>query len=217
MTRRFKISPFFSASTLVVAISSITNGLSLANAEEPEPIESHNATVIYPASFFQPYNPVSVNDMVDRIPGVSINGGGGGRGLGSGGNLLINGQRLAGKDNSPRAQLSRIPAKEVERIEIIRDPSGELAVRGSNQVVNIILQEVDTRSSTSVEVSSDFHREDGTLTPGLSLSHNQQTGNFSSIFNLQADPQYRVEHREENSYAPDLTATEQMLETNVRD
>ncbi|MDP3516339.1 MAG: TonB-dependent receptor plug domain-containing protein [Pseudohongiella sp.] len=217
MTRRFKISPFFSASTLVVAISSITNGLSLANAEEPEPIESHNATVIYPASFFQPYNPVSVNDMVDRIPGVSINGGGGGRGLGSGGNLLINGQRLAGKDNSPRAQLSRIPAKEVERIEIIRDPSGEHAVRGSNQVVNIILQEVDTRSSTSVEVSSDFHREDGTLTPGLSLSHNQQTGNFSSIFNLQADPQYRVEHREENSYAPDLTPTEQMLETNVRD
>ncbi|TFH70808.1 hypothetical protein E3V39_14750 [Gammaproteobacteria bacterium LSUCC0112] len=217
MTRRFKISPCFRASALVVAILSITNGVSLASANEPEQIEPHNATVIYPASFFQPYNPVSVNDMIDRIPGVSINSGGGGRGLGSGGNLLINGQRLAGKDNSPRAQLSRIPAKEVERIEIIRDPSGELAVRGSNQVVNIILQEVDTRSSTSVEVSGDYHREDGTLTPGLSLSHNRQSGHFSSVFNLQADPQYRIEHREENSYAPDLTPTEHMLETNVRD
>lgn len=217
MSRRFNISPCFSASALVLAISGITNGMTLANASESEPTDTHNATVIYPASFFQPFNPVSVNDMIDRIPGVSINNGGGGRGLGSGGNLLINGQRLAGKDNSPRAHLSRIPAGQVERIEIIRDPSGELAVRGSDQVVNIIMEEVDTRSSTSIEVSSDFHRDNGTLRPGLSLSHNRQSGNFSSVFNLQADPQYRVEQREEYSYTADLRPTEQMLESNVRD
>lgn len=217
MSRRFNISPCFSASALTLAIWSITNGMTLANAGETELVETHDATVIYPASFFQPYNPVSVNDMIDRIPGIRINNGGGGRGLGSGGNLLINGQRLAGKDNSPRAHLGRIPAGQVERIEIIRDPSGELAVRGSDQVVNIIMQEVDTRSSTSIEVSTDFHRDNGTLRPGISLSHNRQSGNFSSVVNLLADPQYRVEHREENSYAADLRPTENMLETNVRD
>ena len=60
-----------------------------------------DSTVVYPAAFFEPYSPVSANDMLDRIPGVSVGGGGGGgRGLGTGGDLLINGQRLAGKDNS---------------------------------------------------------------------------------------------------------------------
>jgi outer membrane receptor for ferrienterochelin and colicins len=217
MSRGLNILPGFSASALVLAISGILNGMALANAGESELTNTHNATVIYPASFFQPFNPISVNDMIDRIPGVNINNGGGGRGLGSGGNLLINGQRLAGKDNSPRAHLSRIPARQVERIEIIRDPSGALAVRGSDQVVNIIMEEVDTRSSSSIEVSSDFHHDNGTLRPGLSLSHNRQSGNFSSVFNLLSDPQYRIEHREENSYTADLRQTEQMLETNVRD
>lgn len=217
MHRRLNISPCSYASALVLAILSITNGMSLANADEQNQSYLHSATVIYPASFFQPYNPVSVNDMIDRIPGVSIRNGGGGRGLGSGGNLLINGQRLAGKDNSPRAHLSRIPAGQVERIEIIRDPSRELSVRGSDQLVNVILQDEDTRSSTSVEVSTDLHRDNGALHPGLSLSHNRQSGNLSAIFNLQADPQYRIEHREENSYTADLRHTELMLEQNVRE
>lgn len=223
MTRRFQISPCLRASaftlaTLSMAIASITNGIPAANADEPEQTSALDSTVIYPAAFFQAYNPVSVNDMIDRIPGVTLsqNNGGGGRGLGSGGDLLINGQRLAGKENSPRDQLSRIAAREVERIEIIRGSSGELAVRGSGQVVNIVLQEANTRASTSVEVSSDFHREDQTFDPGLSLSHSRQTGNFSALFNLQADPQYRNEQRLESSYAADLTPLEVMRETNIR-
>lgn len=217
MFNRFQISPCFRASVLTLAIASITNGLSLANAEEPELQAAQDSTVIYPASFFQPYNPVSVNDMIDRIPGVTLSNNNSGRGLGSGGDLLINGQRLAGKDNSPRDQLSRISAREVERIEIIRGTSGELAVRGSGQVVNIVLQDADTRASTSVEVSSDFHRQDQTFDPGLSVSHSRQTGNFTAMFNVQADPQYRHEKRLENSYGADLTPLESMRESSVRD
>ncbi|HLT64674.1 MAG TPA: TonB-dependent receptor [Pseudohongiella sp.] len=211
------ISPRFHARLLALAISSVTLGLPLANAQELEPVAAQDTTVIYPASFFQPYNPVSANDMIDRIPGVSLSSSSSGRGLGNGGDLLINGQRLAGKDNSARDQLSRIAAREVERIEIIRGTSGELAVRGSGQVVNIVLQDTGTRASTSVEVSSDFHRQDETFDPGLTLSHNRQTGNFSTMFTVQADPQYRHEKRLENSYAADMTPTETMRESNVRD
>lgn len=217
MTRRPAISPFnFRFSALALLTFSLTNTAPLASADELATESPENSTVIYPASFFQPYNPVSVNDMIDRIPGVSIGNGGGGRGLGSGGDLLINGQRLAGKDNSPRDQLRRISAREVERIEIIRGTSGELAVRGSGQVVNVVLQEADSRSSTSVEVSSDRHR-DGTLQPGGSISHSRQTGNLSALINLQADPQYNQERRRETSYDPGLTAREVMNETNTRD
>lgn len=213
MSRRIIISPivcFFAGILSVTAAATEQNPASTPASTEDD------STIIYPASFFQPYNPVSVNDMIDRIPGVSIGGGGGGRGLGSGGDLLINGQRLAGKDNSPRDQLSRIAAREVERIEIIRGTSGELAVRGSGQVVNIVLQDVAARASTSVEVSSDRHM-DGTIQPGASISHSRQIGNLSMMFNIMADPQYRQDIRNETSYTADLTATEVMRETNVRD
>ena len=101
------------------------------------------STVVYEAGFFAQYNPVTANDMLERIPGLNLSnggsGGGGDRGLGTGGNLLINGQRIAGKNNAARDQLGRIPAYEVERIEIIRDTSGELNVRGASEVINIIL------------------------------------------------------------------------------
>ena len=112
-----------------------------------------NSTVVYEAEFFAQYNPITASDMLERIPGVNVFGGrrgGGNRGLGTGGNLLINGQRIAGKDNSARDQLERITAAEVQRIEIIRDTSGELNVRGSGEVINIILIEVPSRPKSFV-------------------------------------------------------------------
>lgn len=222
MTRRPAILPSFRTSALSLAICSALGIAGLANAQpvevdEPEASSDESSTIIYPASFFQPYNPISANDMIDRIPGVSLSSSSSGRGLGSGGDLLINGQRLAGKDNSPRDQLDRIAAREVERIEIIRGTSGDLAVRGSGQVVNIVLQNTGTRSSTSVEVSSALHTHDGTVQPGGSLSHSRQTGDFSLLFNLQADPEYRNEQRNEYSYHPDLTLFEHMHEDKIRD
>ncbi|HBX38408.1 MAG TPA: hypothetical protein DEG76_14460 [Pseudohongiella sp.] len=219
MTRKIIISPVIRASALSLVAFSLGALVNLAYATEQNPdleAQDESSTVIYPASFFQPYNPVSVNDMIDRIPGVSISGNSGGRGLGSGGDLLINGQRLAGKDNSPRDQLSRIAAREVERIEIIRGTSGELAVRGSGQVVNVVLQDSGARASTSMELSTD-RQIDGSLQPGGSISHSRQSGGLSVMLSAAADPQYWREDRLERSYAPDLTPTQVMEEDKVRD
>lgn len=222
MTRSSIISPIsrvcarFRVSALSLLVISLSNTTTLASADEISATGAEDSTVIYPASFFQPYNPVSVNDMIDRIPGVSLSGGGGGRGLGSGGDLLINGQRLAGKDNSPQDQLRRIAAREVDRIEIIRGTSSDLAVRGSGQVVNVVLQDADTRASTSVEISTDRHT-DGTLQPGATISHSRQTGNLNAVISLQADPKYNHNQRDEVSYTPALVPTELMTEDNVRD
>jgi len=175
-----------------------------------------NSTVIYPASFFAAYSPTSANDMIDRIPGVSISDGGGGRGLGTGGNLLINGQRIAGKDNSPRNQLNRIAAREVDRIEIIRGTSGDLDVRGSGQVVNVVLLDAHTRSSTSVEVNIDRYH-DGEVRPGGSVSHSRQAGDFQALINLEADPRYEHQTRREISRSHDLRITDTVHEINIAD
>ena len=87
----------FRISALCLALIASTSASTLVTAQ-PEDAEGEDSTIVYEASYFTDYNPVSVNDMIDRIPGVSISGNSGGRGLGSGGDLLINGQRLAGKD-----------------------------------------------------------------------------------------------------------------------
>lgn len=180
-------------------------------------VEDAESTVVYEADFFAPYNPVSANDMLDRIPGLSLGGrGGGGRGLGTGGNLLINGQRIAGKDNSPRDQLDRISAQEVTRIEIIRDTSGELNVRGSSQVVNIILDAEESRSSTSVEVVNRLNHDD-TFELGGSVSHSRQFGNLQALVNAELRPNYENRDNREFRLGPggDLIGT--LFETNIRD
>ena len=106
-------------------------------AQAPE--TASDATVTYPAEYFAQFNPYSVNDMLQRIPGISLarsgsrsQSRGGGRGLGAGGEqVLINGRRIAGKSNEGDSQLSRIPASEVRYIEIIRGTSGELMSAGN--------------------------------------------------------------------------------------
>ena len=187
-----------------------------SNAEE-----SANSTVIYTADSFSQYNPITASDMLDRIPGVSLRGGGpgsgrGDRGLGTGGNLLINGQRIAGKGNSARDQLDRITAAEVERIEIIRDTSGALNVRGASEVINVILLASQSRSSTTVELVNRLNH-DNTLETGGSVAWSKQVGNFQALVNLEARPNYENRDNREVRLGPDNEVVGTLFETNIRD
>lgn len=194
-----------------------------ASAQVQELADGENAgadgsTVIYPYAFFEPYNPTSASDMLDRIPGVSISGrrGGGGRGLGTGGDLLIDGQRVAGKDNSPRDQLDRIAASEVQRIEIIRGTSAELDVRGADQVINVVLNEAASRSSTTVEAVGRYNH-DGQYEAGGSVSHSRQMGHFQGLINLEARPNYENRISHETSYSASNQVLGTLRESNIRD
>lgn len=178
--------------------------------------ETDDSTIVYPAAFFEPYSPSSASDMLDRIPGVSVSGGRGGRGLGTGGDLLINGQRIAGKDNSPREQLNRIAAREVERIEIIRGTSGDLDVRGSSQVVNIVLTDALTRSNTTVELIT-RHNHDDNIDFGGSITHSRQVGNFQALVNLRARPNYENREDRESRFDSEGQLTRTMFQSNIRD
>ena len=183
--------------------------------------ESANSTVIYTADSFSQYNPITASDMLDRIPGVSLRGGGpgsgrGDRGLGTGGNLLINGQRIAGKGNSARDQLDRITAAEVERIEIIRDTSGALNVRGASEVINVILLASQSRSSTTVELVNRLNH-DNTLETGGSVAWSKQVGNFQALVNLEARPNYENRDNREVRLGPDNEVVGTLFETNIRD
>ena len=183
-----------------------------ASGQEPS-ISEDDATVTYPASYFDQYEPFSVSDMLDRIPGINIarqgnfnsqsgpgsSQGSDRRGLGLGGDqVLINGRRITGKENEGNSQLSRIPANQVSRIEIIRGTSGDLDVRGASQVINIVLLEAQSRSSIAYEANAD-HYHDGRIKPGLKLSLSGQRGNFDYLVSGEAEPRWEYRKGYETS------------------
>lgn len=95
--------------------------------------------VYTPADFTQ-FAPRTALDMLNRVPGFGIKEEDEERGLGqASGNVVINGQRLSGKSNDVVTELSRIPAANVERIEIV--DGATLNIPGlSGQVANVIVK-----------------------------------------------------------------------------
>lgn len=201
--------------------------------------QNTDSTVVYPASYFIEFAPLTAQDMLSRIPGMSsgggpggggggrggfgggppggLGGGGGGRGFGSGGGgneILINGKRTAGKNNQTSNQLTRITASQVDYIEIIRGTSGSLDVRGSGQVVNVVLFEQLNTASTSYEVSVGQSR-DSTLTPGGNLSFGGQLGGLSYLLNAGRQEVYNANLSKENSILGDFSANDRVREERV--
>jgi len=206
--------------SLVLTVSMAITSLASAQIDQIEN-PTDDSTIVYPAAYFADFLPVSANDMVSRIPGIGLamgrGGGKGGRGLGSGeGEILINGQRTTGKGNTGESQLSRISADQVEYIEIIRGTSEELDVRGAGQVVNVVLLDVPSRSSTSAEVNVDYWR-DGTLDPGGQLSYSGQAGDFSYLVALEAESNYNGRIDREFSFDADDNLIEARRQDSVRD
>ncbi|MEX0618504.1 MAG: hypothetical protein WDZ76_05935 [Pseudohongiellaceae bacterium] len=190
-----------------------------------------DSTVVYPASYFTEYAPITAKDMYDRIPGVgNVTGGGGGpgggggnpgsggRGLGGGGGdqILINGKRTAGKNNGASSMLDRISSGQVDYIEIIRGTSGDLDVRGSNQVVNVVLFDELSSNSISYEVNMDRYADHETQ-PGGSLSFSGQTDNLNYVVSGSAEPRYDHRVSKENSILGDFSPNDEVREERIRE
>lgn len=194
-----------------------------------------DSTVVYPASYFVEYAPVTAQDMLNRIPGISVTSGGGGRGrnasrggrgLGSGGSagggtiqttpVMINGKRTAGKTNNSQIQLTRITADRVDYIEIIRGTGGDLDVRGSTQVVNVVLLKQLSETSISYEFGIDRYADRETR-PGGSLSYGGQRGDLSFLVSASAVPRYDHQILRERSTLPDLSPNDHIREERIRE
>jgi len=112
----------------------------------PAPVEGSHTYL--PADFAQ-FAPQTALDMLNRVPGFTIKQEEDARGLGQAtGNVVINGQRLSGKSNDVVTELSRIPARNVERIEIV--DGATLNIPGlSGQAANVIVRSTGIRGQWS--------------------------------------------------------------------
>jgi Outer membrane protein beta-barrel family len=98
---------------------------------------------------FQQYAPVNALEMVSRIPGFTINGGDGRRGFGdNAGNVLIDGDRPSTKTDDIFTLLNRIPAAQVDYIELTESAGGDGEARGKAQIVNVVRKKGTKPSGT---------------------------------------------------------------------
>ena len=215
---------------LAIKLSMIlTLSFALAPATMAQDASGDDSTVIYPASYFVQWGPRTAQDMLDRIPGQASTGGpggpsggsptAGGRGLGSGSGgteILIDGKRTAGKNNQAGGLLRRIAADQVQEIQIIRGTSGELDVRGSGQVINVVLFEALASQSVSWDASAAM-AQDGEFIPAGSVAVNGQRGEFNYLFTLRSNPRYSHNVTHERSILADFGRNDVISEHRIND
>ena len=59
-----------SASNHVLSLTLLLSGAIFSTSALAQEPTTNDSTVTYPAEFFAQYEPFSVNDMLDRIPGI---------------------------------------------------------------------------------------------------------------------------------------------------
>ncbi|MDQ3077949.1 MAG: TonB-dependent receptor plug domain-containing protein, partial [Pseudomonadota bacterium] len=105
----------------------------------PRAVTADSRRIFTPADFAR-FAPKTAYDMLIQVPGFTLRGASQERGLGQASeNVLINGQRIANKSGGAIAELQKVSASNVERIELVE--AAQLGIAGlSGQVANIIVK-----------------------------------------------------------------------------
>ena len=118
------------------ALAALAGG---ATAQTPAPAPADPNVTPYAPDYFAEFRPVTALDMIARIPGFQFDGGASARGFaGTAGNVLIDGERPPTRSDALSTVLSRIPASQVLRIDIVRAGAGGIDMQGKAVVANVI-------------------------------------------------------------------------------
>lgn len=130
--------------------------------------DGEQGVIAYPSSFFTDAQPNTAMDMVARLPGFSFDGGSGVRGFaGAAGNVLIDGERPTTKSDDLQSILRRIPASQVERIEVVRGGAPGIDMQGKTVLANVIRK--GGASVTGLVSIVNMFVYDGRNAPGIRL------------------------------------------------
>lgn len=166
-------------------------------AQDPVVVQDEDeasSIVVYDSEYFAPYNPITAEDMIKRIPGTEGVVGRFGtqeeerRGLRANTDqILIDGKRLTGKENESSEFLERLPAKSIERIELITGNVRELDTDVGVRVINVVLKEGAGTGSGVWQVGA-FGFSSGQVRPMGSIAYSGSEGNLSYTMSGQVRP-----------------------------
>jgi hypothetical protein len=134
----------------MAALGLASGALAQAPVEQRESSSRASRTTVYEGAFFAQYAPRTALDIVQRVPGFSLDlgatqtqqGNVDVRGFaGTAGNVVINGSRPSTKAETLDVTLSRIPAQQVIRVELGPGDLFGSDYAGKSQVLNVILSQ----------------------------------------------------------------------------
>lgn len=130
----------------------------------------------YQPSFFKAVQPNTALDMVNNLPGFTLDTGDAVRGFeGAAGNVLIDGERPASKTDTIDQVLQRIPAASVARIDVIRGGAPGIDMQGKTVIANVI--KVDGQGlKVTTAVAGTYNTSVGKTMPSMRLEGSKKTG-----------------------------------------
>jgi hypothetical protein len=187
------------AATALAGSSAIARQTGPSNQAAPSPTAG-NRTTAYDVAFFAEYAPRTAYDIVQHIPGFTLDLGNSAastgvdvRGFaGTAGNVVINGARPSTKAETLDVLLARIPASRVIRVEIGSGSLYGADYSSKSQVANLILSEGGGLAGNIVVTA--VHHWIGAIIPTASASVSFSKG--PSTFSLAADTR-RTDYYEE--------------------
>jgi outer membrane receptor for ferrienterochelin and colicins len=139
--------------------------------------QSTAAKQIYDEEEIQKFGDVSVGDVIKRLPGVSLSGGGPAlRGLGSYTRILLNGDPAP-----PNFDLSNLNPSQVKRIEVARAATADQTAEAIGGTINIILKEPPRSRTLEAQARVSYQYDNPAV--GLNLTWGERIQG-STAFNL---------------------------------
>jgi hypothetical protein len=144
----------------------------------------------YGADFFAAARPATAYDMILRLPGFSFDGGAQVRGFADGaGNVLIDGERPTSKQDDLEQALKRIPATQVDHIDIVRGGAPGIDMQGRTLVANVVRKTGSGAAVGAVTLQDKVLTEGSGALPAIRVEwskrfddHSLEIGLFSGRF-----------------------------------
>lgn len=178
-----------------------------AVAPPPVATAAGSKQVFTPADFAR-FAPRNALDMLRQVPGFTILEAVQERGLGQASeNVLLNGQRVSSKSGGAIGELQKIPAANVERIEIVEAASLDIAGL-SGKVANVIVK-AEKKASGQFSWRPEFraHYSDPIFTRG-DISYSGTTGRLDYTIGLDSPGNRSAAGGPTTIFEPDRTVRE---------
>lgn len=174
----------------LATVSPVATQESKVLRQEPAPVSADTpplpaaAVETYPRAFFDRFYPQTALDLLERVPGFSLEAGAELRGFaGAAGNVLVDGERPTIKAGGLEDFLSRIPADTVERIEVTRGAQRAGETSGQGLVANVIRKPQSFAGTWSGELE---RNPEGLIYPRGEVSFTVPVGAWSTTTKFNA-------------------------------
>src|SRR5262245_51414109 len=123
---------------LLLVLGAALSAPSLSDPQGAAP-PGDGAPLSYDADWYRSFAPRTALDMVRQTPGFTLDEGEARRGLsGAVGNVLVDGRRPSAKEQTLEEILQRIPAAQVQSIQILRGAQTAGDASGQSVLLNVV-------------------------------------------------------------------------------